>query len=292
MSIFKEHKTIADRSASDRHVKKVEISCQNCQNIFIAKPSYAKRAKFCSKKCSSSQKRKPYKEKIKIVCKLCSKVFEKLPCHNKIKFCSVECKGKSYQKRFETNCLTCNLKFETTQGKNQKYCSKSCHSSSLSNGHSLEKLRNTNLLKYGVECVSQVQEFKHKKHESMKRNRTYGSSKIENKVYDSLILIYGKESVERQHSINGWAIDFFIKPLQIYLQVDGIYWHGLDRPTETLKTSKNFRDAYILSNRQKDDNQNKWFLENNLKLVRITDQQITSFNSLNDELINILETKQ
>jgi very-short-patch-repair endonuclease len=208
-----------------------------------------------------------------------------------MKFCSVECKGKSYKKRFETSCLTCGLKFETTYGKNKKYCSKPCHNVSLSQGQSLKNMKATNLKKYGTECVSQVQEFKHKKHDSMKRNKTYGKSKVEDKIYELLISIYGENEVERQHSANGWAIDFFIKPTKIYLQVDGAYWHGLDRIPEIIKESKKLRDLYIFKNIEKDNKQNKWFLENNLKLVRITDQQIKSFKTPKEELVNLLGTK-
>jgi len=289
MSIFREHKTVADRSASNRYrLARVEVTCLMCSKIFAVKPSYAKRAKYCSKSCSSSQKRGQYKERAKIKCNTCHKIFEKLPCHKHIKFCSVECKGKSYKKRTTVSCAMCNKPFETTPAKNKTYCSRRCAQFSLSSGKSLEAMKRTNIQKYGVEYISQAQEIKHKKHTSMKRNRTYGKSKVEDFAHDLLIEIFGKEEVERQHSINGWAIDFYVRSAKTYLQIDGVYWHGLDRSLADIKTSGKSRDSYILANRAKDEQQNQWFLERNLNLIRITDKQIKGFKNAKSDLANIL----
>ncbi len=122
----------------------------------------------------------------------------------------------------------------------------------------------------------------------MKRNKTYGKSKVEDFTYNLLTEIFNEKEVERQHTINGWAIDFYIKCMKIYLQVDGIYWHGLDRSLDEIERSSNYRDSYILATRLKDENQNRWFVEQKLNLVRITDKQIKNFKNAKLELANIL----
>jgi len=291
MSIFREHKTIADRSASDRqrHKKKIEVICQVCKNPFeVDKPSYAEKRKYCSRSCSNSLAHAK-KDKIKIECVICHNIFETFPSMGDKKYCSIRCRGTSYRKRYHVQCLTCNKILETTYAKNKKYCSKSCHHISLSTGHALENLKMTNLQKYGVNHVSQSLDTKRKKHRTMKKNKTYGKSNVENKVYDILLKSYGNKSIDRQHSINGWAIDFFIKTLNVYLQVDGIYWHGLDKPREIIESSNSSRNRCILSTMKRDAIQNKWFEENGLKLIRITDAQIKRMSDTQVELPNILE---
>ena len=148
-------------------------------------------------------------------------------------------------------------------------------------------MKMTNLRKYGALHVSQVREIKVKKHHTMKKNKRYGKSKVEDNVYESLVRLYGINSVERQSLVNGWAIDFFIKPIDTYLQVDGAYWHGLNRDPEEIQASGAFRDKYILKVIQKDKEQNRWFAENNVRLVRITDIQLRSKN-IQEELSIVL----
>ena len=326
MSIFREHKTIADRSASDRsrHKKKIEkaikegihnivaeesaivsgefqvsksskasceapyeVTCQICSSLFkVEKPSQAKKRKYCSRTCANTRG-SAKKEKVQIKCAECFQTFEKIPCKSGMKFCSNECKGKNYQKRHTRTCLSCETVFETTLGKDKKYCSKSCHHISLSQGQALENMKMTNLRKYGALHVSQVREIKVKKHHTMKKNKRYGKSKVEDNVYESLVRLYGINSVERQSLVNGWAIDFFIKPIDTYLQVDGAYWHGLNRDPEEIQASGAFRDKYILKVIQKDKEQNRWFAENNVRLVRITDIQLRSKN-IQEELSIVL----
>lgn len=116
--------------------------------------------------------------------------------------------------------------------------------------------------------------------ETMKENGTYHGSKVENQIYDVLCEIFGVDDVVRQRPINGWIIDFYVTSIQLYLQVDGIYWHGLDRSIEEIKKFKNKRDVTIFQAFQRDKQQDVWFPENNLKLVRITDKEIKSLSNV------------
>lgn len=72
-------------------------------------------------------------------------------------------------------------------------------------------------------------------------------------------------------SANLWNIDFFIPEINTYVQFDGIYWHGLDRPIEKIKRSKTKRDESIYRKWLTDQEQDHWFAKSEKKLVRITD---------------------
>lgn len=145
-----------------------------------------------------------------------------------------------------------------------------------------EKARSTWLARYGVEHPMQAAEVKakydfsdiwQKAHETKKQNGTYASSKAENRFYERLVRLF--DNVERQapiiHNDGKWLIDFKIN--DVYVQFDGIYWHGLDRPIQMIRESKNIRDLIICKRYDVDRYQDQWFIMHNLRLVRITDEQ-------------------
>lgn len=122
-------------------------------------------------------------------------------------------------------------------------------------------------------------EVRNRAHETMKRECSYGKSRSEDKFYDLLVETYGSFDVERQKRINHWSIDFYVKSINTYVQFDGVYWHGLDRPIEIIQQFKNKRDVRIYSSWLNDLKQNCWFEINNLRLVRVTDVEFLN-NSL------------
>lgn len=139
--------------------------------------------------------------------------------------------------------------------------------------------------KYGCDHPMQVESIRmkvnsiesHRKaHETMKRNGSYAmKSRPENTLFGLLCETFGSENVERQVLMNSkWPIDFYVKSINTYIQFDGSYWHGLDRPLEEIQQSKSPRDKVILEKFQVDRVQEKWFEENSLTLVRFTDQEL------------------
>lgn len=160
-----------------------------------------------------------------------------------------------------------------------------------------EKIRKTYRERYGVDNISQLSEIKKKKeqtvlknygvkhqwsspkireqiHQKMKENGGYNHiSKPQKKFHKVLIKYFGKQNVEHSLMVNGWEIDFYIKSTKTYIQFDGIYWHGLDRPLNEIRKMKSQRDKAILKTVKRDYLQNCWFKDNNLKLIRITDEQ-------------------
>jgi very-short-patch-repair endonuclease len=105
----------------------------------------------------------------------------------------------------------------------------------------------------------------------MKANGTYGKSRHEDELHEFLLRHF--PDIQRQVDINGWSIDFYIPSIDVYLQLDGVYWHGLNRPREDIESSSNPRDKVIFETMGRDVRQNEWFGSNEKKLVRVTDLQ-------------------
>ena len=150
-----------------------------------------------------------------------------------------------------------------------------------------KKIKDTNITRYGSTCSFQAphlaekchsKETSTKRHQTMKKNGTYRKSNPENDCYVLLCKSYGQENIERQTRINDWNIDFYIKSINVYIQLDGVYWHGLNRPIEIIKESKHPRDKVIYRTWLRDQEQSVWFKENNLKLIRITDVQLKTMS--------------
>lgn len=135
------------------------------------------------------------------------------------------------------------------------------------------KAKKTMLERYGVEHSMQSSALRRKAHLTKKKNGVYQrqSSNTEDRLFELLCETYGPCNVLRHIEVNGWVIDMFIKSKEIYIQVDGVYWHGLDRPLEMLQNSSCLMDISILGTHARDLKQNDWFKAQQLQLVRVTD---------------------
>lgn len=60
---------------------------------------------------------------------------------------------------------------------------------------------------------------------------------------------------------------------KFYIQQDGQYWHGLDRPVDEIKKLLKKQDAAIIKKYEKDQKTNRYFLENNLNLIRFKESE-------------------
>jgi hypothetical protein len=72
-----------------------------------------------------------------------------------------------------------------------------------------------------------------------------------------------------------WLVDAYVHDIQTYVQADGVFWHGLDRPYDELHPKG--REAY-----DRDREQDEWFRASGHRLVRVTDQEIMMCHELND----------
>ena len=131
----------------------------------------------------------------------------------------------------------------------------------------------------------------------MKRAGTYAATETapENACYEALCELFGEDDVERHALVNGWDIDLRVNSLNTCIQVDGTYWHGLDRHVATITEFKHPRDRVIYSTFLRDKRQVEWFKSNGLKLVRVTDTQIVRWmkvGTLKDKLSSRLYSER
>lgn len=89
-------------------------------------------------------------------------------------------------------------------------------------------------------------------------------------------------------SKSNWNVDFYIPEMDVYVQFDGVYWHGLDRPINVIMESQSLRDQIIYKKYLLDKEQDVWFQKQEKCLVRITDIQFKEDPEL---CIQIVECK-
>lgn len=119
---------------------------------------------------------------------------------------------------------------------------------------------------------------KEKSQETMTQSPQKWSSKIENSFAETLSSEYGE--VIRQKWVNRWPIDYYIPSVDTYVQLDGVYWHGLDKPIEEIRESKRPRDIGRVQKWEQDRKQEAWFAAHSLRLVRVTDIEVKDGTAL------------
>lgn len=138
----------------------------------------------------------------------------------------------------------------------------------------------TNIEKFGVNWCTQLPQNRiacnsalsqRKRFETKKRNGTLKQSHQEDAYYKRLCEQFGENDVLRHVFVNGWDIDFYVKSEDIYVQHDGSYYHGLDRPIEVIKEFKTATDKTIFATWLRDKKQNAWFAQNGIFLMRVVD---------------------
>lgn len=98
-------------------------------------------------------------------------------------------------------------------------------------------------------------------------------SKPEAALHVWLVDRYGYHDIEQQvpvkHGLGGrktcWLVDFYVRSIDTYIEMDGVFWHGLDVAYGDLH-------PYARMVYDRDRVQDVWFVGNGKKLVRVTDQ--------------------
>jgi hypothetical protein len=165
-----------------------------------------------------------------------------------------------------------------------------------------EKRAITNLERYGCVCAMNAPQIvakydldamMNKKYVTMKKNGTIGnySSKPEQKLFTLLQTQFNINDIETQvklpQSNKRWIFDFYIKSQNLWIQLDGIYWHGLNKELQLIKEMPGKHTNTIIKNFYRDREQEQWFQENNLHLLRITDKVILKLKELPEDLTSI-----
>lgn len=164
----------------------------------------------------------------------------------------------------------------------------------------MDKVAVTNLQRYGtinpmnapeIIATYDYDAMYEKRLATMKCNGTIGRriSNSERQFYQLLLERFTPDDIEIQIKVpdRRWCIDFFIRSEVLWIQLDGVYWHGLDRPIDFIKTSEGKQDRAIYRKWCDDRKQERWFQERNMKLLRITDLAIKKLTQLPNELTSI-----
>lgn len=159
-----------------------------------------------------------------------------------------------------------------------------------------EKSKATCKEKYGVDYFTQSDQWESKldrfdiaeKAWATKiKNNTCSKSAPEEKLNLILISIFGEPDIIRQKKIIKQWVDFYIISLDLYIQVDGIYWHGLNRNINIIKLGKTTQDIKIYKQILRDEKLNNYMNENNMKLLRLTDIEVLKYSI--DDIKNLLK---
>lgn len=100
------------------------------------------------------------------------------------------------------------------------------------------------------------------------------TSRPENRLRKVLTTAFGETAVKQQVRLGRWSVDFYVEPIDVYVELDGVYWHGLNRPMAVIEQSLSRTDRKILGTFHKDRMQDAWFSDNGMRLVRITDSEL------------------
>lgn len=133
--------------------------------------------------------------------------------------------------------------------------------------------------KLTIQSVPQVELIKKIKPEVI-RTKVYPvniRTKAQRLCYEACIELFGRRQIKSGEVVNGWCVDMYVKKLDTYVQVDSVYWHGLDRSIEKILEFKNPRDKTIYETYLRDQEQNDWFKTNSKKLIRFTDKEVLAW---------------
>jgi len=240
------------------------------------------------------------KKRCKYICDNCSVEFyrtykTRLAHNNNPWFCSNECSGTwKLKKGITTNSLFSKENRQIASVNRNKNIAK--HKETIKKviqqKYGVENVSQLNFVKekkkktvfshYGVDHQWKNKEIREKIHETMKINGTYGkSSKGEMQLLEIFQKIFGFDNVQHLTTVNGREVDFYLDSINTYVQFDGVYWHGLDRPPLIIQNFATKRDTCIYRTFIFDKEQNLWFKNNNLKLARITDKDLQLYNKSN-----------
>ena len=104
--------------------------------------------------------------------------------------------------------------------------------------------------KYGVDNVCQVPEIRQKVHDTCLKNGSYGKSKDEQKIYNDLCEIF--TDVKRQYkSIEyPYSCDFYISELNLYIEYQGYQGHGKEPYDSSNEQHQNILNHWIQKDKE------------------------------------------
>jgi hypothetical protein len=112
-----------------------------------------------------------------------------------------------------------------------------------------EKMRQTNLKRYGVSSLLQLKEIRDMGWVAVKKNKSFTKSKEEIDFLDYLRLFDPNTEHHVDHPQIKHNIDFYMPFFDLWVQYDGVYWHGklkrMNSTRQALKIQRTIaRDQY------------------------------------------------
>ena len=283
-------------------------------------------ADFCSCKCKANNQ--DLREKYKKVCLLKYGVDNPMKCVNIINKGKETCKKKygvvraSQLKEYQNKAKDTNLKKYGVEVPLQNISIKekwhdTCYekygaSSPLGNKDIYKQTEETTYRKYGVRCVFQRKDLKEKlllpktkqkRYDTMRKNHTFNTSKIEQTIYNELVKLYEEENVIREYKDYKrypYRCDFYIKTLDLFIEVQGYYTHNThpynECNEEDKKKVEEYKEKYG-SNSQlitiwtiKDVEKRNCAKTNKLNYLEIWEEDIKKINKDSTILKSIIDT--
>ena len=236
------------------------LECKYCGKEFYVQPCKVEETKYCSRECRSKDERV---NKITKECKYCRKKFKVYPSYEDMKYCSKKCCDKDKLKGKYINCKNCGKEFyiRPSEFGERKYCSRECNWDSLKNRVECEcvicgekfEVQNWTYENYNTKCCSQ---------ECLNKwyRRPEFMTGIEELTYDALEK--SEIDFEMQKYLDGWRFDFYLPNYNLFIEIDGDYWHGNTQIYNKLNSTQ-------IENAERDKRKDKWCKNNGYNIERI-----------------------
>jgi hypothetical protein len=222
-------------------------------------------------------------------CDQCAATFERLAKKTRVQrplhFCSLQCANIAQKKGGVLDAVR-TIEFKDRLGVAYPMQSAAVRAKTIATCQS----------RYGVDNVQQVADIKQRscltflaRLEDEQQYHGVWTSKQEDAFFECLVRRFGREDVVRQKRApaaqDHRVVDFYMKSIDTYVQFDGAYWHGLDRPIDVIEKSDTQRDKDIARRWRDDRAQDVVFAAQKLRLVRVTDVEFKNMGA------TLIETK-
>jgi hypothetical protein len=137
---------------------------------------------------------------------------------------------------------------------------------------SRKKRVKTLMERYGVEVATLVP--------SVRRaaNMTF-RTKPEIALHALLRSIFAEDDIETWVIVFNKSIDFYVKSIDTYIEMDGTYWHVIEDDIERVEASSGHNDICRAKKYRRDREIDVLFAQKGMRLVRITDKQMKSLDA-------------
>lgn len=237
---------ITSQEYYDEYIKKEgEGFCEVCQKPTSFRNLHIGYSRFCCSKCT--QNSEDTRNKIQQTCldrydskNVYASEYGKQKCREtwlenlgvENPFQSEKVKGKIKQTNLERynseySFQSKEIKDKIKNTKEERYGN--------SNYNNIKKARKTNLEKYGVDCIlkredvvklKNSEENKKKQYNTKKKNNTFNTSKIEQKLEIELRKIFPKLKTQYKSKNYPFHCDYYIPELDLYIEYNGTWTHG------------------------------------------------------------------